>query len=83
MNRNTKITVSVIAIAAITRFAWRVSFEGSQAALEERFPDIDPTIVREVHTEMVREAFRGTHIDDDDASHDSVFYEKVAKLTQE
>ena len=85
MNLSYKIMASVLAAAFATRLAWRVSFEGSQAALEERFPHIDPSIVRRVHKEMVRESFRGNSpvSGEDDAAHDALFLEKVAKIYSE
>lgn len=75
-----KVLASIIGIAGLIRLYWSVSFEGSQAALEERFPHIDPSIVREVHKEIIRETFRGNlkNVDiDNEAAMDALFMRKV------
>lgn len=83
MNRSITIAASVIGLIALARFAWQVSFEGSQEALELRFPHVDPSIIRAVHKEMVRESFLGTAEEaETDEEHDAIFWRKVESFTK-
>lgn len=79
-----KILIAITA-AVITRFAALVYWEGHINAIVERFPDIDPTIVRKLHREMFVEALRGKYKDmdtDDPAIMDEIFLDKVHELNK-
>jgi hypothetical protein len=79
-----KVLVILLALKGV-QFAWAVYFEGHQRALEERFPNVDPSIARKVHKEMFREGLRGNYADmnglDEDEYYDKIFLEKVERLT--
>lgn len=84
----TKIILSLIAIAAvIIPVMGYVSYVGSTEELVLRFPDINPTIVRQISKEMFFESLHGKYnniVDDNDGStgeYDKIFQEKVQKLT--
>jgi Fe-S-cluster formation regulator IscX/YfhJ len=75
----TKIILSTTVIGAAV-----VSYvvHGFNNALIERFPTIDPKIVRKVHREIVMESLAGKYnnIETTDEVFDKIFIEKVAKL---
>lgn len=68
------------AIAAL--LIWKyIQFEGSTGALVERFPDVDPSIVRKVHKEMYKEALAGKYnqMGSADEDWDTIFKVKLMK----
>jgi hypothetical protein len=84
---NTKTRIALIAVVVLSSAAvlWHIQFEGSTDALCERFPDIDPSIVRKVHKEMVRETLAGEYndIELNDENCDEIFRAKAMLLTHE
>jgi Fe-S-cluster formation regulator IscX/YfhJ len=71
------------AVVVVSAFVAYASYEGPLQALMERFPDIDPKIVRKVHREMFKEALVGKYSEfqTDDATLDRIFLVKVQELT--
>jgi len=62
--------LKILAIAApvvlcLSGVAFYIQYVGSTEAIVERFPEIDPTIVRKISAEMTREAFTGKYSDID------------------
>lgn len=78
----TKTKIALLITALITA-GYAISFIGSEGALMERFPDIDPDDVKAAHRKMYRAALKGQYNDldmDDDAVMDSVFLAVVNNL---
>lgn len=74
-----KIKIALIAAVVLVPIGYWISFEGSTGALIERFPDVDPDIVRKVHKEMFLEALasgsKGPALTDEQC--DAIFRNKV------
>lgn len=77
MTKNQMILSAVI-VSAFALAAY-VTREGSLGVLIERFPDVDPKIVKKVHKEMIREALRGKYANSvlSDEDYDLIFMSKV------
>lgn len=80
-----KKTIIVAALAAVGTIAYWFSFLGSEVALMERHPDIDPKIVVKVHRKLFRDVLFGRmpdHPDDyTDEELDVIFIERCNALT--
>lgn len=84
MHKHKIIALCGAGIISVVAACWFLQFEGSSGALIERFPDVDPTIVRAVHKEMFREALAGEYSEldlDDDSVCDAIFMAKVMLRT--
>lgn len=83
MHFNKKV-LFIIPLIPVLHFALRVYWEGHQSVLEDRFPDVDPTIVRRIHKEIMKEALRGTLPGDPktDEDYDAIFHEKLKNFTK-
>lgn len=58
-----------------------VQFVGSNDALVERFPDVDPDVVYRIHKEMIKDALAGKLADvKNDEAYDEIFRMKLAWL---
>lgn len=79
-----KIALTITAVTGLF-VGWQyVSFVGSTEALKERFPDIDPDVVYEVHKIMWKKAITGQLADvdtNDDAVMDKLFLLEVDRYT--
>jgi len=82
MNIITKIILSTVTVTIVAVTAMYVQYVGSTEALVERFPDIDPKIVRKLSKEMYMEALTGKYadIESTDDALDKIFLEKVQLL---
>lgn len=78
----TKITAIATAVVGIVGVAYTISFLGSEAALVERFPDIDSELVVKAHRKMYFAALRGefSNTSTDDATMDEIFLATVNEL---
>jgi len=84
MSTKNKIILSTVIVTAAGALAYWFSILGSEIALFERFPDIDPKIVVKAHRKFIRETLKGTYKDRvivTDEDHDKVFLEIVEALT--
>lgn len=80
---NRKIVIIAPALIAVTgSIAYVISFYGSEAALIDRFPDIDYKIVVKVHRQMFRDALRGkmSDVPNTDEAMDEIFLARVQEL---
>jgi len=84
MQTKTKIAVAITAATGLFAAYQFVAFAGSTIALQERFPDIDPDVVYEVHKIMWKKAITGKLNDfdtSDDATMDQLFLLEVDRFT--
>lgn len=79
MNKKTAI-ISVVALLAVGYSYFTVL--GSEVALFERFPEIDPKIVVKAHRIMLRRAVTGQYNEhgESDEDHDRIFLDIVNEL---
>lgn len=79
---NHKIKIALALVTAIAASGTIISVLGSEAALMDRFPDIDPKIVVKAHRKMFFAALRGEVADDpSDEGLDALFLEHVRQIT--
>ena len=68
-----KIGIAIAAIVTATAAFYTVAFYGSEGALIEKYPDIDPVDIKAAHRKMYRAALKGefqnVNMDDDDVMH--------------
>lgn len=76
MSSTTK-KIAVTAIVVVGLATW-FYYEGTTQALMERFPTIDPKIVRKVHKKMLLDVLRGKYPDaSTDADYDVIFLKEI------
>lgn len=80
----TKIAILSATVVTLITLAWQLQKLGSEVALMERFPNIDPKIVVKAHRQMIKNTFKGMYNDRDmtDAVNDEIFLEIVQTLTK-
>lgn len=60
-----------------------IQIAGSEGALKERFPDVDPDTVVKLHREIIKEVLLGKHTSaESDEDYDKIFRQKLTKLNQ-
>lgn len=79
MNKKLVISSSILAGVSLFTYIWVL---GSENALVERFPTIDPKIVYKVHRQMIWDGLRGRITADTDEELDKIFLARVQQLTQ-
>jgi hypothetical protein len=82
MTRNKKMIISAVLVSA-TALAALVSYEGSTSALIERFPNVDPKILRKAHKQMIKDALAQKLPDaTSDEDYDKIFLSLVEKMSK-
>jgi hypothetical protein len=80
MSKKTKLNI-IVGIITFSMAAYYISMLGSEVALMERFPDIEPQLVIKAHREIMRNTFKGkyNHLNtEDDAVLDEILLDLVA-----
>ena len=54
-----KLIAVLASLAGASYFAFQIYMAGHDIAIEKRFPDIDPVLVRTIHREMFSDALAG------------------------
>lgn len=76
MNKTKIFAIAATAVGVVSVAAYVFSIYGSEVALMERFPDIDPQVVIKAHRKMIRATFAGAYENVDtstDEAMDAIF----------